>query len=303
MPSEARSETPLTTSDRKAASLDHAIPAVLLLVMALLYAGISSFTANQVSPAGGLFPSIDISKFEGQFFWSVSIVMFLVALIWNGSIALNITAKASWAIQVIIYVACFVFGLLIFSEPVQSATAKALLEPLDNYQRYPPSVLVVFINSIAAMVVVLTVGAVGVLSHHATSQLSVAIERQTAQLNRLLLFSSATLLVAGVIEVACLCFWAASTYAPAANTNARHVATVLAIAAGAFYTFALLVIYVPAFYAQECRISQLAERNTQVDPQTWRKTYGLHHSMSSSLGNLLAFASPLLSSLFSLLLK
>jgi hypothetical protein len=87
------------------------------------------------------------------------------------------------------------------------------------------------------------------------------------------------------------------------QVSASVAATTFAIKAGAVYSMMLLVIYAPVFVLHESRVARLADAHTKVERDTWLKVHGLHHSLSGTLTNLVALASPWLSGLATLFFK
>jgi hypothetical protein len=255
---------------------------------------------------------IDDKEFMARQLWAAAVLILSIVLIWNVGVAVRVLLRATcierWFVVGAVLLAGALYGL---GYPILAGAGRGYLgqvgtEAIRLTERstgIPVPIVVVTLNTITAAVVAMVIGALGVLMYRGETDLSPECERAITRESRVLLLSSAALLVAGVVEIVFLFHWTSTIHPSVLGVKTAVAANTFAIQAGAVFSMMLLMIYAPVFVLHESRVARLVDTQKPADREKWLKKNGLHRSLSGILTNLVALASPWLSGLGTLFFK
>lgn len=244
-------------------------------------------------------------EFRGRVFWGASVVALLITAIWNIGLAIEyIRAHSSARVQRAVFSLTIVSALILgLGRRYAGTEGERLLDTAAAASGVNVRAITAGMNIIAAATIVLLLSAaaiVGAVSNGIAEDL-----RVRAFHLRVLLISSSLLLAIGVAEIYFLFNWPLQL--PKGQLDAVQaaadpvIAHVIPTAAGALYTFLLVLIYAPAAVAHEERVTQLLARIRADDPATdvekWRKANGLETSVAMSFVSAIAVVTPILTAI------
>jgi len=129
--------------------------------------------------------------------------------------------------------------------------------------------------------------------------------RRRYRLLRGVLFTSAALLVVGVLRLSTTLNWGASFIASDSEV-AKFIGPLVSgivSALGTFYTFLIAGMYIPAVLLLRARANEFAEAANTAAPDTWLSENGLTLSFSAWLPRIVAILAPLMAGPFIDILK
>lgn len=237
--------------------------------------------------------------------WGASFVVLGVVTVWNLVISattvwLYVRRRGRLAVLVFAGIAAVVLGLM---TRYGGAAGQGLLQNAETVTKVPLSPLTAMMNVSVVVTIVFVIGACIALGYRPTWNIGAQDLRQRIFDLRVMLFSSAVLLVVGVAEIFFLFDWSRSVPpAPGAHIAATaSLAPALARTAGALFTFILLIIYAPTAVAHErWRLdlnNALHAGDPSFDTESWEKKHGLLSSALNNMVELTAIVSPMLTAL------
>ncbi|HYC59318.1 MAG TPA: hypothetical protein VEK79_07105 [Thermoanaerobaculia bacterium] len=155
-------------------------------------------------------------------------------------------------------------------------------------------------NAITAAVIILLVATSGALiSRGQREEMSARNLRRRIAVSKLSLYSAASLLIIGVVQIYFLNDWPASVFAETTKSSRdglHDLAYTGAVASGAIYSAVLIMMYAPVLLTHDQWASRLAEdaavSNPNFDFAKWREAQGLGRSVTGTLSEVGAVVGP-----------
>ena len=238
-------------------------------------------------------------------------------------------AAALWGATFLAYVTAAVWNLLVsrvilkrYMEPrfrwvvfgfAMAAAALGLLVRKASYaneaaslsivvQRHVPVYEVTKVgNALTAALSVVLAGTCGALMYRRRREtLNARNLRRRIALAKLSLYSSAALLVIGVVQIYFLNDWPANVFSREISSDMRQglhgLAYTAAVVSGALYSSVLFMLYAPVLLTYDKWVSKLAEQAVAsepgVDMSKWRETQGLGRSTAGTIAEIGAVVGP-----------
>jgi hypothetical protein len=281
-------------------SRDHiraSAPVLLFGVFLIFYFGMQwALRLNQLDATD----ETAANELRARIFWGASFSVLGVVTCWSLAIAGAMSAKyvalgaRGRALSAALTVATAV-GLGAYVRYGGSA-AHGLFSRLEVATGVPLLNLTMVMNTAVAEATILFVVSCVALGMPAEPLTAIELRQRIFDL-RVLLFSSAALLVSGVLEIFFLFDWPRHVEILASDPLASQARTFSA-AAGGLFSLLLVLIYVPiALVLEQWRLdlqSTLAQADALFDTETWQKKTDLLSSAVSSFPDIAAVISPLL---------
>jgi len=243
-----------------------------------------------------------IDELRARIFWGASFAALGVVTAWSLAVAgatmtTYLAPRAVGLMVIVTVVAAFALGM---SMTYVGSAAQTLLFKLQQATNIQITGLTACMNVVAASSIVLFAVCCVALGSMPQRPLTATDLRQRIFDLRVLLFSSAALLVTGVAEIFFLFDWPRHVAALAADPLSTLAPTISKLA-GALYTFLLAVFYVPvALVHERWRLdlqNQLGVGNESFDSDAWEKKTGLATTAANSFSEIAALVSPLLTAI------
>jgi hypothetical protein len=231
--------------------------------------------------------------------WGASFVILGIATCWTLSITIGIikTYLRRRAAR-LVFVATIIFSLSLgIYTRYGKAGAQTFLARLESATNIHISILIGFMNVGVAAAVILVIASCIALGYTSPEGPTITDLRRRIFDLRVLLFSSAALLVAGVAEIFFLMNWPLHIKALSADPLAIQSSAISAVA-GVLYSFILILIYAPtALIHERWRLAlqiELSTKDASFDSDAWQKQNGLQSTSMDNLTQIAAIVSPLL---------
>jgi hypothetical protein len=263
--------------------------------------GLNSLDYLSLGHASG---SAAADEFRGRVLWAATYAISATLMGWNcvlGGDLIRRYFRTGTRIAIFFMILATVV-IMTLSQGYAGGTAQAFVLAANTNESWVLP-LVRCANTGAAVTIAIVVFACCALAYHpGTPTASEVRERIFAA--RVLLYSAAALLIAGVASIFFLFEWPLALPAlrtPMIAERAKSLSVTMSVTAGILYTFIMLIIYSPLAVVHERWIGRLLEQeyaaNSQLDGPKWLTNAGLAKTPLTMIGEFLAIASPWLAAL------